>query len=242
MSRPGRSEWDEGVSERRDGEGRLRYHGQPGLFACSSHIGRHKDVRKRVQRSRTPYSVTQLDNLSDLVTTCPLPPLKSRADFHTRRHPVARRCRCHYILDGKSSPPIRGARGFDGGRKPHEDVAAPVVWCKQTELPGGTRPFHCALYHDTASFYRCSEEGVEPAQDDDRWVVQLQQGVTPKGGRVHVTTMRAVCDPQSGRTFRDALKLSGPRSGCARSPACSHRIWNRSRRPPPTRAARPVFR
>ena len=171
------------VPRRKDSEGRHVDRGQPGSVACTPHIGRHEDFWKRVERPRTPYSVTQLNYLSDLITACPLPPLISRADFDSGRHLVSRQCRCNCIFDGKSSPSIRGVRGCDGGLKPHEDVAAPIVWCEQAELPCGARPLHCALEHGTASFNRCSEEGVEPARDDNRCVVQLEPGVTPKRGQ-----------------------------------------------------------
>ena len=69
--------------------GRRADRGQPGLVACTPDIGRLEDVWNCVRRPRTAYSVPQLDNLSDLITTCPPPPLVSGADFDARRHIVS---------------------------------------------------------------------------------------------------------------------------------------------------------
>jgi hypothetical protein len=150
---------------------------------CISYVRRHEDAWKRVTRPGAPYPVAQLNYLSDLVTTRPLPLPITSADFDPGRHLMSRLSRCDHLIDAKFSLSSGDRRGCDCGRKPHKDIPSPIVWGDQAEFSGGTRPPHCSMDHGTASFDRCSEEGVEPARDDERHIVQPEQGVTPKGGR-----------------------------------------------------------
>ena len=196
------------------------------------HIGGHKDVWKRVQRPRTPYPITRLDDLSDLVTTCPLPLLISSADFDTRRHLVSWRCWCDYIRDSKSSPSIRGARGFDSGREPHEDVAVPSSGVSRPNSLVGlvhcivpwtmTRPPSIGTQKKASSLHGTTADGSP----------NLNKASLPRGDSAHVTTKRAVCDPHAiGPNMAGALKLSGPdRSAPDRRDVGTdrHRFWDPS--------------
>ena len=182
-------------------EGFLAPTGQPRSARISCLLAAHRPAQRcleDVQRSRAPYSVTQLSNLSDLVTAGPLSPLITRANFDARCHLVSGRCRCDYILDGKSSPSIRGARGCDGGRKPHEKMS-------RLRSSGVSRPNSLVgLVHFIVpwTMTRSPSIGTQKKASSLHGTTtdgspNLNKASLPRGDSAQVTTMRTVRDPHA---------------------------------------------